>query len=115
MAVGFVVLLLEGALVQLLQAEGAHEMLRVEFLEHRRNTPAGDGLGAPGAQGSPFRVVMGLAVGQTLMIEERTPEKRLTAVLWEKIGKIRSDGGYCGKAKVDVIECDMNFGRWTMA
>lgn len=34
-AVGLVVLLLEGALVQLLQAEGADEVLRVELAEHR--------------------------------------------------------------------------------
>lgn len=81
MTVGFVVLLLEGALVQLLQAEGAHEMLRVEFLEHGRNAPTGDGLGAPSAQRTPLRMVVRLAVGQTLMVKERPAEERLTAVL----------------------------------
>jgi hypothetical protein len=35
-AVGLVVLLLERALVKLLQAEGADEVLRVEFPEHGR-------------------------------------------------------------------------------
>lgn len=34
-AVGLVVLLLEGALVQLLQAESADEVLRVKLAEHR--------------------------------------------------------------------------------
>lgn len=81
MAVGFVVLLLEGALVQLLQAEGAHEMLRVEFLKHGRDAPSGDGLGATRAQRSPLGVVVGLAVRQTLVVEERTAEEGLTAVL----------------------------------
>lgn len=37
-AVGLVVLLLEGAFVQLLQAERADEVLRVEFAEHRGYT-----------------------------------------------------------------------------
>ena len=44
MAVGLVVLLLEGALVELLQAEGADKVLRVELLEHGRDTAACDGL-----------------------------------------------------------------------
>lgn len=34
MAVWFVVLLLEGTLVQLLQAKRAHEVLGMEFAEH---------------------------------------------------------------------------------
>lgn len=37
-AIGLILLLLERALVQLLQAERAYEMFRVEFLKHRRNT-----------------------------------------------------------------------------
>ena len=44
LAVGLVVLLLEGTLVQLLQAEGTHKVFRVELLGHGRDAAAGDGL-----------------------------------------------------------------------
>lgn len=50
MAVRFVVLLLEGALVKLLEAEGTDEMLGVELLAHGCNTAACDGLLAAGAE-----------------------------------------------------------------
>lgn len=80
MAVRFVVLFLEGALVQLLQAESAHEMLRVEFLEHGRYAAAGDRFGTTGAKRSSFRVIVGLAVGQALVVEERSAKERLTTV-----------------------------------
>lgn len=49
-AIGLVVLLLEGALVQLLQAEGAHKVFRVELAEHGRNATTGDGFRATSAQ-----------------------------------------------------------------
>ena len=44
MAVRLVVLLLEGALVQLLKAEGADEVLRVKLLEHGRDAAPRDWL-----------------------------------------------------------------------
>lgn len=81
MAVGLVVLLLEGALVQLLQAEGAHKVLRVELAEHGGNAAAGDGLGAAGAQRAPLGVVVRLAVGQALVVEEGAALERLPTVL----------------------------------
>ncbi len=40
-AVRLVATLLEGALVKLLQAEGAHKVLRVKLLEHGRDAPTG--------------------------------------------------------------------------
>jgi len=49
-AVRLVLLLLESTLVQLLEAEGADEVFRVEFLEHGRNAASGDGFRATGAQ-----------------------------------------------------------------
>ncbi len=49
-AVRLVVLLLEGALVQLLQAECADEVLRVELLLHGGDAAACDGLAAASAQ-----------------------------------------------------------------
>lgn len=50
MTVRLVVLLLEGALVQLSQAEGADEVLRVVLAEHGRDAAPRDRLVAPGAQ-----------------------------------------------------------------
>lgn len=50
LAVGFVILLFEGALVELLQAKGAHEMLGMELLGHGGDAAARDGLLAARAQ-----------------------------------------------------------------
>lgn len=50
LTVGLVILLLEGALVELFEAKGAHEMLGVELLGHGGDAAAGDGLLAAGAQ-----------------------------------------------------------------
>ena len=70
MAIGFLALFLERPLVQLLEAEGADEMLRVELPEHGGNAAAGDGLVAAGAQGASERVEVRLAVGPALVLEE---------------------------------------------
>jgi len=43
-AVRLIILLLEGALVELLEAEGTHEVLRVELLEHGCDAATCDGL-----------------------------------------------------------------------
>lgn len=49
-AVGFVLLLLEGPFVELLQAEGAHKVLGVELPGHGRDAAACDWLSAAGAE-----------------------------------------------------------------
>lgn len=69
-AVRLVVLLFERALVELLEAEGAHEVLRVELLAHGRDAAARDGLLAAGAQRAAALVVVGLAVRLALVVEE---------------------------------------------
>lgn len=79
--VWLVVLLLERALVQLLQAEGAHKVLRMELLEHGRNAASGDRFRAASAQGTAFGVIMRLTVWKSLVVEEGTALERLTAVL----------------------------------
>jgi len=79
-AVGLVVLLLEGALVQLPQTEGAGEVLGVVLAEHGRDAPPSDGLVAAGAEGAPLGVVVRLAVRQPLVVEEGAPVERLLAV-----------------------------------
>lgn len=85
MAVRLIVLLLERALVQLLQAERADEVLRMELAEHGRDAPARYRLVAAGAQRPALRVVVRLAVGLALVVEKRTAVKRLSAVLQEEI------------------------------
>lgn len=70
MAVRLIVLLLEGALVELPEAEGADEVLRVELAEHGGDAAAGDGLVAARAEGAAFAVVVGLAVWLPFVLEE---------------------------------------------
>lgn len=50
LAVGLVVLLFEGAFVELLEAERAHKVLWMELLAHGCDAAAGDGLLAARAQ-----------------------------------------------------------------
>lgn len=88
LAVGLLVLLLEGSLVQLLQAERAHKVLRVELLAHGCDAAAGDGLLAAGAQGAAALVVVRLAVRLAVVLEEaavyerRETLLRITTTVW---------------------------------
>lgn len=80
-AVGLVVLLLEGAFIELPQAEGADEVLGVELAEHGRDAPAGYGLVAARAQWAALPVVVRLAVRLTLVLEEWPAVEWLAAFL----------------------------------
>lgn len=80
-AIGFILLLLERALVQLLQTEGAYEMFRMEFLEHGRNTTSRYRFRTARTEGSTLGMIMRLTIGQTLVIKERTTLERLSTVL----------------------------------
>lgn len=80
MTVWLLVLLLEGSLVELLEAEGAEKVLWVELSEHGRDAPARDGLVAAGAEGTAHGVVVGLAVGEAFVLEEVAADKRLLAI-----------------------------------
>lgn len=76
MAVWFVVLLLEGAFVELLEAEGTDKMLRVEFLSHGCDAAACYGLLATRAKrATPFMVV-NLTVWLPIMLKETAIHKR---------------------------------------
>lgn len=68
--VGLVALLLKRALVELLKAEGADEMLGMKLPEHGGHTAAGNRLVTAGAERPPFQVVVRLAVGLPLVVEE---------------------------------------------
>ncbi len=86
LAVGFVVLLFECALVQLFKAEGADEMLGVELLAHGGDAAAGDGFLTAGAEGAAVLVVMSLTVGLPFMLEETAVHKRNETLLRENTG-----------------------------
>ena len=75
-------------------------MFGMKFTEHRGNAAAGDGLGAPSAEGATFGVVMRLAIRHSLMVEERTTEERLSTILRKgKSGTIN----YCGMLWGELI------------
>lgn len=70
LAVGLVVLLLEGAFVKLLEAEGAHKVLWVELLAHCGDAATGDGLLAARAQRATPLMVVRLTVRLALVVKE---------------------------------------------
>lgn len=80
MAVGLVVLFLEGALVQLLQAKRANKVFRMELAEHSSDAATCNGLVTTCTERSSFGMVVGLAVGKTLVVEERSPVEGLSAI-----------------------------------
>ena len=70
MTVGFLPLLLECALVELLEAERADEVLWMEFLVHGGDATATDRLVAAGAEGAALGVEVALTVRQAIEVEE---------------------------------------------
>lgn len=79
MTIRLLALLLERSLVQLLEAEGANEVLRVELSEHGRDATARDGFVASGAQWSSEGVEVCLAVRPALVLEEVAVGERIAA------------------------------------
>lgn len=80
MAVGLVVLLFEGALVELLEAESAHKVLWVELLAHGGDAAASDRFLAAGAQRAAPLVVVRLAVGLAVVVKEAAIDERREAL-----------------------------------
>jgi len=78
-AVGLLPLLLEGALVQLLEAEGANKVFGMEFPEHGRDATTGNGFVASCAERAAQCVEVGLAVWLSLVLEEVAVGERLPA------------------------------------
>lgn len=81
LAVRLVVLLFEGALVELLEAEGTDKVLGVELLGHGGDAAAGDGLLATRAQRASALVVVHLTVRLPIMLKEAAVDKRCEAFL----------------------------------
>lgn len=90
LAVGFVILLFECALVQLFKAEGTDEMLGVKLLAHGGDAAAGNGFLTAGAEGAAVLVVMSLTVRLPFMLEEAAVHKRNEALLWRTERKHRN-------------------------
>lgn len=80
MAVGLVLLLLEAAFAQGLQAEVTHEMVGVEFGPHGGDAAAQDGLLAGLTHAATGLVVVGLAQRLTLVFEEAAVNKGAVAL-----------------------------------
>lgn len=84
LAVGFVILLFEGALVELLQAKGAHEMLGMELLGHGGDAAARDGLLAARAQRAAPLMVVDLTVRLPVVLKEAAVDEGREALLQKR-------------------------------
>lgn len=109
LAVGLVVLLLEGSFVELLEAEGTDKVFWVEFLAHSSDAASCDGLLAAGAERAAALVVMHLAVGLPVVLEEAAVDKRGETLLQQDKAKgtacMRSWGGGEGQLYEHPLLC----------
>lgn len=80
-AVGLVLLLLEAAFAQGLQAEVTHQVVGVELGPHGGDAAAQDRLLAGLTHAAPGLVVVGLAQRLTLVLEEAAVDERRVALL----------------------------------
>lgn len=101
LTVRLVVLLLEGALVELLEAEGTDEVLWVEFLGHGGDAAAGDGLLAARAQRAAPLVVVHLTVGLPVVLKEAAIDEWREAFLQaeEAVGQREGGSGWGRRAE----------------
>lgn len=99
-AIRLVVLLLE-ALRQHLEAVGAGEVVRVELSEHGRGALADDWLAADGAKRAAPGVVVDLAVGQPVDVEELAVAEGTVAVGADETIWVPLDA-----ERRDVVGCD---------
>ena len=75
LAVGVIMMFLEGSLVKQLEAEGTREVVRMELLSPGRYKLASDGLLTPGTKGATPGVVVDLAVRLTIVVVIVTTRK----------------------------------------
>lgn len=81
MTVGFVVLLLKCAFVELFEAEGAHKVFWVKLFVHGCDAAACDWFMTACAQRALSLMVVGFTVGKTFMIIKAAPAKRYPTLL----------------------------------
>lgn len=74
-------MLFEGALVELLKAEGTDKMLGMELLAHGCDAAARDGLLTAGTQRPAAGVIMDLTVGLTVVLKETAVDEWREALL----------------------------------
>lgn len=79
--VGLPLLLVEDAVIDLLQAEGAHKVLGVKFAAERRDGASRDGLTACAAQSALPAVEVEGAERSSVQLQEAAIGKRLPTVL----------------------------------
>lgn len=106
MAVRLVLLLLEAAFAQGLQAEVTHEMVGVEFGPHGGDTAAQDGLLAGLTHAATGLVVVGLAQRLPLVFEEAAVNKGAVALLETRGGQRESAAGRERREKTDSWDCN---------
>lgn len=75
------VLLFERAFVEMTLAERANEMFGMKFLVHGRDAAAVDGLLTRGAQATALEMIVQLAVGHRVVLEEARRLKRCATLL----------------------------------
>merc|ERR1719234_2539373 len=86
-AIRFLPLLLEGALIQLLQAEAADKMLWMEFAEHGSDTAARDCLMTASAKTATKCMVVLFTVGEAFVLKKvAVMERHLTLLAHETVG-----------------------------
>jgi len=100
-AVGFVRLFFESAFVELFETEGADKVLGVKLAEHGGDATAGNGFLAGRTRRSTHLVVMGLAVGKTLVLEKVASNKRLVTLPADEAFWVP-----CSVEGRDVVLCD---------
>lgn len=88
-AVGLVLLLLEAAFAQRLQAEVTHEVVGVEFGPHGGDAAAQDWLLAGLTHATTGLVVVGLTQRVTLVLEEAAVHKGAVALLKKRGSEIQ--------------------------
>ena len=95
MTVRLLVLLLKRSFIELLQAERADEVFRVELFVHGGDTAACDWLVTAGAEGAAACVVVGLTVRHAFVVEKTGGAKWHTAFLQGKNVSYFSDVNLC--------------------
>lgn len=74
-------MLFEGALIELLEAEGTDKMLRMKLLAHGCDAAARDGFLTARTQRPAAGVIMNLTVRLTVVLEETAVDKGCEALL----------------------------------
>lgn len=108
MAVGLVLLLLEAAFAQGLEAEVAHEVVGVEFGSHGSDAAAQDRLLAGLAHATTGLVVVGLTQRLTLVFEEAAIDEGAVALLKKRGSEIQTQHrALTHGAVIRKLSCEM--------